>query len=263
MTDETTSHVDRPAGRLRGWGLPARRLAAEARAQGIVATAQELPRFARDLRRFRKLGGRADTRYLYPALTDRTAAHPVEPQYLHQGVWLLKQVALRRPQEHVDVASHLPTVAMLTVLTSVTFVDIRLSGLQLDGLIEQHGSATSLPYADASVHSISCLHVAEHVGLGRYGDDLDPEGSEKVARELARVVAPGGTLYLSVPVGRPRVEFNAHRVFAVEAVPNLLPGLELQSFALVDSSGRFHPDAEPKTPAGSGLALGLFTLTRR
>src|SRR5207253_10606962 len=67
----------------------------------------------------------------------------------------------------------------------------------------------SLPFADRSVESLSCLHVAEHVGLGRYGDELDPEGTVKAARELQRVVAPAGRLYFALPVGRPRTEFRS------------------------------------------------------
>ena len=43
------------------------------------------------------------------------------------------------------------------------------------------------PFGDRSVPSLSCLHVVEHVGLGRYGDPLDPQGSIKAMRELQRV----------------------------------------------------------------------------
>jgi hypothetical protein len=52
------------------------------------------------------------------------------------------------------------------------------------------------------------------VGLGRYGDTIDPNGWQKALRGLGQLLETGGRLYLSTPAGYPqRVEFNAHRVF--------------------------------------------------
>lgn len=262
LADHPTPLQRRPRGRLRGWGVPARRLAAEVKSIGVLSTARGLPRYIGDLRRFRALGGDPDLRSLYPVLGDRTARHPFEPQYLHQAVWLAHRVVTDPPLRHVDVGSHLPTIAMLTSVTDVTFIDLRTSGLRLDRFTEQPGSATALPFPDASVESLSCLHVAEHIGLGRYGDDLDPRGTETVARELARVVAPGGVLYVSLPIGTPRVEFNAHRVFQPDLVPSMFPGLQLLEYSTVDPDGQMHRDVPLRTPDGDRLALGLFLLTR-
>ena len=40
-----------------------------------------------------------------------------------------------------------------------------------------------------------------------------------------------------VPVGRPRVMFNAHRVYAFDQVLDAFDGLELEQFALVPDGG--------------------------
>ena len=77
------------------------------------------------------------------------------------------------------------------------------------------------------------MHVVEHVGLGRYGDPLDPDGDLKAMRELARVLAPGGQLLFVVPIGRPRIQYNAHRIYAYRQVLDGFPGLRLKEFALV------------------------------
>jgi len=83
----------------------------------------------------------------------------------------------------------------------------------LDSLDFVEGSILDLPFEDRTLSSLSSLCVVEHIGLGRYGDELDPDGSAKAIKELARVVAPGGRLYLSVPVGDEYiVAFNAGRV---------------------------------------------------
>src|SRR5205807_5995192 len=73
-----------------------------------------------------------------------------------------------------------------------------------DALPILEGDILALPFRDQSVVSLSCLHVVEHVGLGRYGDGLNPEGTQQALAELQRVLAVEGNLFLSLPVGRPR-----------------------------------------------------------
>jgi hypothetical protein len=105
--------------------------------------------------------------------------------------------------------------------------------------------------------------VLEHIGLGRYGDPLDPDGHVKAAGELSRVLAHGGDLYVSVPVGRERVCFNAHRVFSAATVKELFATLELQEFALVDDAGRFAPGADAAAAEAQEYACGLFHFVKR
>ena len=41
----------------------------------------------------------------------------------------------------------------------------------------------------------------------------------------------GGNFYLSLPIGKERVEFNAHRIFYAETVIENFPSLELKEFS--------------------------------
>ena len=166
-----------------------------------------------------------------PQLLDRTATTPFDPHYTHQDAWAAREVFRRRPERHVDVGSRITFVAGLTAFTPVTFVDLGRSRPRSPGWTRWPGASSRLPFADRSVESLSCLHVAEHIGLGRYGDPLDPDGTRKAARELERVLAPGGALYFSVPVGEPRTEFNAHRVHDPEEVVGFFPELRLAAFS--------------------------------
>jgi SAM-dependent methyltransferase len=95
-----------------------------------------------------------------------------------------------------------------------------------------------MPFDDDSVPSLSSLHVIEHIGLGRYGDTVDPNGYLKAAAELCRVLAPGGRLLLGTPVGRERVCFDAHRVFDPETIVQAFEELVLAEFLLIDDAGR-------------------------
>ena len=61
--------------------------------------------------------------------------------------------------------------------------------------------------------SFSCLHALEHFGLGRYGDQIDPNGWLMGLAALTEITRSGGPLYLAVPIGPQRIEFDAHRVF--------------------------------------------------
>ena len=113
-----------------------------------------------------------------------------------------------------------------------------------------------------SILSISCLHAAEHFGLGRYGDPIDPEAPFRVMEELQRVLAPGGTLYFSVPVGRERVCFNSHRVFSPQTVLRSLYNLRLVSFSVVDDDGKFLENAHPAAFETAHGACGMFEFRR-
>jgi SAM-dependent methyltransferase len=108
----------------------------------------------------------------------------------------------------------------------------------LPGLTVGQADLCALDMKSNSLESVSCLHVLEHVGLGRYGDPLDPRGDRRAAEELTRVLAPGGLLLMVVPVGRSRVNFNAHRVYSLPQVLGLFPGLTLKSSSLIPDDPR-------------------------
>jgi len=80
------------------------------------------------------------------------------------------------------------------------------------------------------------MHVVEHIGLGRYGDPIDPDADLRAMAELKRVLAPGGSLLLVVPIGRPRIMFNAHRIYSYDQITDYFQGLELKEFALIPDS---------------------------
>ena len=115
-----------------------------------------------------------------------------------------------------------------------------------------------LPFPDDSIDSLSCLHVIEHIGLGRYGDPIDPSGSIKAALELQRIVSRGGNLFLSVPIGRERVCFNAHRVHSAMTVLKLFPELTLLEFSFVDDEGLYLEHQSVEAAIGLEYGCGLF-----
>src|SRR5690606_39163882 len=137
------------------------------------------------------------------------------------------QLERHRPNRHIDVASQLNFVALASAVVPILHLDYRPPELPLDNLECAEGDLMALPFANQSVESLSCMHVIEHIGLGRYGDPLDPTGDIKACRELERILAPGGRLLFVTPVGSPRVCFNAHRIYNYSMVLSLFPTLKL------------------------------------
>jgi len=231
----------------------------------LASSVAGLPRFVAHAVRYR---GRArGTAFpfrvlsLRPVLRDfRQSAGSASGHYFHQDLWAARRIFRAQPADHLDVGSRIDGfVAHLLVFMPVRVVDIRPLPSKVAGLTFVQADATDLAgIATESVRSISSLHAVEHFGLGRYGDALDPSAAFRAMGALARVLAPGGTLYFSVPIGRERVEFNAHRVFSPQTVLDAFGALELASFSAVDDAGALHEPARPADYADADYACGLF-----
>lgn len=159
---------------------------------------------------------------LYPCLGDDTTETYIEPTYFYQDCWAFEKIVHQNPSSHIDIGSHHMYVALLSKVVSVTMVDIRPLSLPVESLNFKEGSILDLPFDDNSIESLSSLCVVEHIGLGRYGDPLDPSGSEKAMCEIQRVLKSGGYCYFSVPIlgNTNTVFFNAHRSFSDNYIEN-------------------------------------------
>jgi SAM-dependent methyltransferase len=115
--------------------------------------------------------------------------------------------------------------------------------------------------------SLSCLHTIEHLGLGRYGDPLDPEGHLKGLAQLKRLVKPGGRLYLSTPIGPERVEFNAHRIFAASTLAAWFnDGWTIERSAVIRDDLKVLDDLDWNSPAAQqhfGCEAGVGVIAAR
>jgi hypothetical protein len=219
-----------------------------------------LPRFFRDLYRYQRLSGSKKVALgdLYPCLLDSTINTPFDAHYFYQGAWLGRKLKGLSVQNHVDIASSVLTVSVLSAFVDTIFVDYRPLKTNLVGLKSLPGDILNLPFESSSQPSVSCLHVIEHIGLGRYGDPLNPMGSFEAALELQRILMPEGNLYITLPVGRERICFNAHRIHFPETVLNLFPDLQLVDFSYVDDGGQFHPNAQIGLAKTLEYGCGLY-----
>jgi hypothetical protein len=220
--------------------------------------------FFSELRRYKHMDGAEDIpfRDLYPILNERTSTTAFDTHYFYQDIWAFRKIFENGTKTHVDVGSKVDYVGFLSAITQVTFIDIRPLITDLPNLESKAGSILGMPYADDSVSSLSCLHVAEHIGLGRYGDPLDPLGTVKACRELQRVLAPRGNLYFGLPIGRPRTCFNAHRIHSTNQILEYFSELKLVEFSFVNDKGRYLQNVEPDIARDEKYGCGLFHFTK-
>jgi hypothetical protein len=74
------------------------------------------------------------------------------------------------------------------------------------------------------------------LGLGRYGDPLDPMADLKAINELKRILSPNGDILFVVPVGKVKIMFNAHRIYSKQQILDLFEGFSIQEFVLIPES---------------------------
>jgi hypothetical protein len=220
--------------------------------------------FFRDWFRYTRLEGAEPIRLIdtFPQIHDRTPATRFDRHYFYQDIWAFRGILESGAESHVDVGSRVDYIGFLSAITRVTFIDIRPLEARLENLDSRKGSILEMPYEDRSVRSLSCLHVAEHVGLGRYGDPLDPQGTKKACIELARVLAEGGSLWFSLPVGRERLCFNGHRVLSPKRIIEYFDSLKLIELSGVTDAGDFVRNIDAGELVRSEYACGLFRFTR-
>lgn len=220
--------------------------------------------YVKDYRAYRRMPGAEPLRLLdtFPSLHERGATHGFDAHYFYANPWTARRVLAARAARHVDVASQTVLSTLLSATLPVTYIDYRALRVTIPGMTSLAGDLTQLPLRTGSVPSLSCIHVAEHVGLGRYGDPIDPAGTRRAAAELARVLAPGGMLCFALPVGRPRVEFNAHRVHAAGQIVAYFPSLTLLEYSGVGDDNRYYENVPLDRFAGDRYACGFFLFTK-
>ncbi len=195
-------------------------------------------------------------------LEDNVGSLNFDPHYTYHTAWAARILAKNRPEKHIDISSILEFSTIVSAFIPVDFYEYRPTQIKLSGLNTFHCNILSLPFEDNSIKSLSCMHVVEHIGLGRYGDPFDPSGDIKAALELQRVLAPNGTLLFVVPVGRPLLRFNAHRIYSYELIVQMFKELDLKSISLIDDNCEFIQKADITKISKQSYACGCFEFTK-
>lgn len=173
-------------------------------------------------------------KYMWPVIKDKYAFAGSIGNYFWQDLWAARLVVKTGIKQHFDIGSRLDgfIAHLLAADIDVTMIDVREFPGEVERLHTIVDDATSLrQIADESIESMSALCSLEHFGLGRYGDPVDPEACFKCFENIQRKLKKGGRLYISLPIGHERVEFNAHRVFYASTIVKCFATLKLEEFS--------------------------------
>jgi len=191
--------------------------------------------------------------------------------YFHQDLLVARKIFQNNPEKHIDIGSRTDGfVAHVATYREIEVFDIRTQDKKIKNIIFKKADLTELPnnlisYTD----SISSLHAIEHFGLGRYNDSIDYWGYLKAIENITKILKSGGRFYFSTPIGKQRIEFNAHRVFAVEYLLELFKAnFTLSSFSYVNDEGDLFENIELnedkiKRNLGCTYGCGIFELIKK
>lgn len=178
-------------------------------------------------------------------LFDATGTSEFDAQYIYHVAWATRTVAKIKPVKHIDFSSSLYFCTNVSAIVPTEFYDYRPAQIKLDQLTCGAADLTNLPFIDNSLDCVSCMHVIEHIGLGRYGDPIDYNGDIKAINELKRVVKVGGDLLFVVPIGGvPQIQYNAHRIYSFAQLQGYFSEFTILEHALIKDNKDFviNPD---------------------
>jgi len=196
-----------------------------------------------------------------PMFHERTAVMSFDEHYVYHMGWAARVLREISPEQHIDISSSIVFSAITSAFLSINHYDYRTPMLKLDGLGCGNQDLLNLRFENSSINSLSCMHVIEHVGLGRYGEPINAHGDREAAKELMRVLAPGGHLIIVVPLAeRAHVRFNGHRIYDYRRVTELFRGLDIIEFSFLNErkNNTFTRNAEAKDIVGSRYGCGCF-----
>jgi SAM-dependent methyltransferase len=234
-----------------------------------------MPFFLKEYREFKKQAKLLSPDFpfgnFYPCFEDSSQeSGTASGHYFHQDLLVAGKIFKNNPIKHVDIGSRMDGfISHVASFRQIEFVDIRNLSTQIDNIrfiqadiMDDNLSLSN--YCD----SISCLHALEHFGLGRYGDRIDYQGHLKGWNNIYKILKKGGKFYFSVPIGNQRIEFNAHRVFSLAYLLQMIKGrYQIDSFSYVNDVGDLIKNAEINensisTNFSCHYGCGIFELTK-
>lgn len=231
--------------------------------------------FRKNLRKYKKENKRTSFKYTwkyrFPIVFDRYLSAGSTNLYFWQDLWAATLISKENPKSHYDIGSRIDGfIAHLAChMENIYLIDIRPLDVKIPNVDFVQDDATSLKNIKPnSVTSLSALCSLEHFGLGRYGDEVDPEACFKCFKSIQKIMKKGGKVYLSVPIGKEHVEFDAHRVFYPSTIIDSFNEMELKEFSVIDEKcegikRNVDIHAYDNYDKKGGLLFGLFVFEKK
>jgi SAM-dependent methyltransferase len=242
----------------------------------LLNTIRGIPFFIKDFIKIKKeLKNQSEFKIesLYPCLDDKfVSSGNMNHHYFIQDLHVSSKIFINNPIKHVDIGSRIDGfVANVASFRQVEIFDIRIQKSIFDNILYKKADLMNTPAAEFLEYadSLSCLHVIEHFGLGRYGDTIDINGHIIGLKNMYLILKKGGLFYFSTPIGPQRIEFNAHRVFSISYLLNLFNDLyEIVEFSYINDKAVFFRDVILtdeliENNANCKFGCGIFILRKK
>lgn len=235
----------------------------------LIRFPKKIIRFFEYIMEFNKLKNTSNNRFslhwkdAYPCLNDKTTFTPFDQHYTYHPAWAARILAKTKPNLHNDFSSILNFSTILSAFIPVKFYDYRPAEIQLSNWSGHFADLGKIEIESNSLESVSCMHTIEHIGLGRYGGSLDLNGDIKAINELQRITKQGGNILIVTPVGKQRIEFNAHRIYSYETIIQLFADCELKEFSLIPDSGGLIENAPFQLVEKQQYGCGCFWFEKK
>jgi len=223
--------------------------------------------FFKDLFKFKKLGGKFDI--IFPILGEhKLNSGNLTPHYFYQDLIVANYIFKNNPAKHVDIGSRVDGfVSNVASFREVEVFDIRKNDIKFKNIKFNkidilEIDKTYFNYTD----SLSCLHVIEHFGLGRYGDKIDPQAHIIAFRKILQILKSRGILYISFPVcTKGKTFFNMERRFDPNEIFEWSKDFELIKFDLIDDQEQIFLNYDLKKINDNKIenGCGIYTLIKK
>ncbi len=193
--------------------------------------------------------------------------------YFYQDLFVAQEIYHNHPQRHIDIGSRIDGfITHVASYREIEVFDIRPLEISVPNIKFTQADLMNLDktYYECT-DSLSCLHALEHFGLGRYGDPISFEGYLMGFKNISLMLKKGGKLYFSVPMGKQRIEFHAHRIFSLKCLLKFVTdNFSIDSFSYINDKNLFFPDInlqnltdnEIDSNMGCDFGCAIFVLTK-
>ncbi len=157
--------------------------------------------------------------------------HPLQGDRAIEWSWIVANL----PPSPADVLDFGCVQSVLTGISArlghrVTAIDLRDIEYEMTGVVFRQGDLRHMDFGGKRFDAILNCSTVEHVGLcGRYGTIEEGRDGDLSAMAMLRgLLAPGGRMLLTVPIGRDAVFSPFHRIYGPQRLPKLLDGFRME-----------------------------------
>jgi SAM-dependent methyltransferase len=154
-------------------------------------------------------------------------------QYDGFTFWYHKKLLEHDNLEVLDLGSTKTSNALLSLKHSVTAIVLSDPKDEVSN-VQYHviDASQKLPFENSKFDVFTSTASIQLIGLGRYGDNLEPYAIPNFISELDRVLRGNASIYISMALGTNQLKFNSEYEFDFSTIKEIFVGWNLVDFLI-------------------------------